>query len=95
MMTDVGALSDAELTRLRLPTWLAGGSPLEFGRMCRWRMEAADLAGGEWDVRLDERVKRKPTRIVQASRGGQERLTGSSPRSQTQCGTSRTAGRTA
>ena len=55
--TTVGAPSDAELARrsarLRLPTWLAGGSPIEFGRMCRWRMEvAADLAGGEWDVRL-------------------------------------------
>lgn len=55
--------SDVELARrsarLRLPTWLAGGDPREFGRMCRWRMEAADLAEGEWDVRLDERVRRR------------------------------------
>ncbi len=66
------ALSDAELARrsarLRLPTWLAGGDPHEFGRMCRWRMQAADPATGEWDVRLDERVTRKPGRIVQAHR---------------------------
>jgi hypothetical protein len=70
--TTVGAPSDAELARrsarLRLPTWLAGNNPIEFGRMCRWRMEVADLAGGEWDVRLEERVKRKPARVVQANR---------------------------
>ena len=36
--------------------------------MCRWRMEVADLAGGEWDVRLEERVRRKPARIVLANR---------------------------
>jgi hypothetical protein len=70
--TTAGAPSDAEMARrsarMRLPTWLAGGNPLEFGRMCRWHMEAADPAGGEWDIRLDERVKRKPARIVQASR---------------------------
>jgi len=56
--------SDAELARrsarLRLPTWLAGGDPREFGRMCRWRMEAAGPAEGEWNVRLDERVRRRP-----------------------------------
>ncbi len=72
MATTVGAPSDAELARrsarLRLPTWLAGGNPIEFGRMCRWRMEVADLAGGEWDVRLEERVRRKPARVVQANR---------------------------
>jgi len=70
--TTVGAPSDAELARrparLRLPTWLAGGNPIEFGRMCRWRMEVADLGGGEWYVRLEERVKRKPARVVQANR---------------------------
>ena len=36
--------------------------------MCRWRMEVADLASGEWDVRLEERVRRKPARVVQANR---------------------------
>lgn len=48
--------------------WLAGGNPREFGRMCRWRMHAAGLAEGEWDVRLDERVRRRPGRIVQVNR---------------------------
>jgi hypothetical protein len=70
--TTVGAPSDAELARrsvrLRLPRWLAGGNPIEFGRMCRWRMEVADLASSEWDVRLEERVRRKPARVVQANR---------------------------
>ena len=53
--------------RVRLPAWLAGGDPLDFGRMCRWRMEAASSAG-EWDVRLDERVRRRPARLVQVNR---------------------------
>lgn len=70
-MTTAEAANDAELARrsarLRLPSWLAGGDPLEFGRMCRWRMESADAARGEWNVRLDERVRRRPARIVQAN----------------------------
>ena len=64
--------SDAELARrsawVRLPAWLAGGDPLDFGRMCRWRMEAADPAAGKWDVRLDERVRRRSARLVQVNR---------------------------
>jgi hypothetical protein len=72
MTITADASSDAELARrsarLRLPTWLGGGDPLEFGRMCRWRMEATDPAVGEWDVRLDERVRRRPGRIVQVNR---------------------------
>jgi len=63
---------DVELARrsvrVRLPAWLAGGDPLDFGRMCRWRMEAAGLAAGEWDVRLDERVRRRPARLLQVNR---------------------------
>jgi peptidoglycan hydrolase-like protein with peptidoglycan-binding domain len=31
-------------------------------------MEVADPACGEWDVRLEERVRRKPARVVQANR---------------------------
>ena len=72
MTITADASSDAELARrsarLRLPTWLGGGDPLEFGRMCRWRMEATDPAVGEWDVSLDERVRRRPGRIVQVNR---------------------------
>ncbi|TVZ05069.1 hypothetical protein EAS64_10645 [Trebonia kvetii] len=64
--------ADAELARrsvrVRLPAWLAGSNPLDFGRMCRWRMEAADLAAGTWDVRLDERVRRRPARLVEVTR---------------------------
>jgi hypothetical protein len=64
--------SDTELARrlvrVRLPAWLAGGDPLDFGRMCRWRMEVADPVAGEWDVRLDERVRRRPARLLQVNR---------------------------
>ena len=72
MTTPVDVPSDAELARrsarIRLPAWLAGGDLLEFGRMCRWRMEAADVAAGEWDIRLDERVRRRRGRIVLVNR---------------------------
>lgn len=36
--------------------------------MCRWRLEPADPAADEWDVRLDERVRRRPGRLVQVNR---------------------------
>jgi hypothetical protein len=67
-----GLPSDAELAqrsaRIRLPGWLAGGNLQEFGRTCRWRIASANSADGKWDVRLDERVKRTPGRLVQVNR---------------------------
>jgi hypothetical protein len=67
-----GLSSDAELAqrsaRIRLPGWLAEGNLQEFGRTCRWRMAPTNLASGEWEVRLDERVRRKPGHIVQVNR---------------------------
>ena len=62
-------LSGAELARrsaiLRLPHWMAGGDPTAFGHQCNWRLEEVDGPAGEWRVRLDERVRRKPARLVQ------------------------------
>lgn len=72
MTTTAGTQSEAELARrsarIALPAWLAGGDPVGFGRMCRWRMEAAGPAIGEWNVRLDERVRRRSALLVQVNR---------------------------
>lgn len=69
MAATKGLPDDAELARqaaiLRLPQWMAGGDLTEFGRQCRWRLEEVDRPAGEWRVRLDERVRRKPARLVQ------------------------------
>jgi hypothetical protein len=69
--TTVGEPSEAQLARrsarVALPAWLAGGDHLDFARMCRWRMEAADTAAGEWTVRLEERARRRPGRLVHGS----------------------------
>jgi hypothetical protein len=69
-----GLPDEAELARrsaiLYLPGWLAGGDPTAFGEQCRWRLDlkAADRAAGEWRVRPDERVRRKPTHLVRVDR---------------------------
>jgi hypothetical protein len=67
-----GLPSEAELARrsavLHLPEWLAGGDPTAFGQQCRWRLEPTDRAAGEWRVRLDERVRRKPAHLIRANR---------------------------
>lgn len=71
MTTTAGELSEAQLARraarVALPGWLAGGDPLDFARMCRWRMEAADPAVGEWTVRLEERARRRLARLLEVS----------------------------
>lgn len=67
-----GLPDEGELARrsviLGLPQWMAGGDPAAFAQQCKWRLEAADRAAGEWRVRLEERVRRKPARLVQVHR---------------------------
>jgi len=44
---------------------MADGDPTAFGQQCKWRLEPTDRTAGEWRVRLDERVRRKPAHLVQ------------------------------
>jgi hypothetical protein len=50
---------------LRLPHWLWGSNPARFGDEAQWILEPLDAAVGEWTVRLQERVRRRPGRLVQ------------------------------
>jgi len=53
---------------VRLPTWISGGNPVEFGANARWTMVPVDGDPGAWKVSLSERVSGQPAGLVRLHR---------------------------
>jgi hypothetical protein len=58
----------ARFVTLRLPSWLWGGDLSGMAEACGWQLEAEDAAGGRWRLRLLERAKRRPGRLLTVHR---------------------------
>ena len=53
---------------VRLPTWISGGSPNQFGANARWDMTPVETEPGAWNVSLRERCTAQPAGLVRLSR---------------------------